>query len=347
MESSERTGKMQSASSETSTCMSNKEWFRNAQFGLMVHWGLYSLPAGEWKGQRMPFIGEWAQSYFRIPNTEYDYLAKVFNPILFDAESWVKLAAEAGMQYVVITSKHHDGFAMYRSRVDAFNIYDATPFQRDVIAEIAEACQKHDVKLGLYYSQDLDWHEPNGGGYTRGHTNCGVMSWTNDWDFPDNQRKDYTQCFRDKIKPQVEELLQNYGELCLIWFDTPLTISLEQSTELFHLVEKYQPNCLVNSRIGNGLGDYQSMGDNEIPDQFMRDKLVETPATLNDTWGYKAFDQNWKPAKEVIRLKNHLNERGINYLLNVGPDYLGRIPAPSEDILKCVGAELRRQDLVE
>lgn len=286
--------------------MSNKDWFKNAEFGMMVHWGLYSLPAGEWQGQRMPFIGEWSQSYFRIPNDQYSTLASIFNPILFDAESWVKLAIDAGMQYLVVTSKHHDGFAMYHSRVDSFNICDSSPFGRDPVTELAEACQKHGLKLGLYYSQDLDWHEPNGGGYTEGHTNVGGMSWTNDWDFPDKDKKDYTQCFKDKIKPQVEELLQNYGELCLIWFDTPLTISSEQSTELFHLVKKYQPDCLVNTRIGNGLGDYRSMGDNEIPDQFMdQGELAESPATLNDTWGYKAFDQNWKPPEEVTYVKEH------------------------------------------
>jgi len=148
----------------------------------------------------------------------------------------------------------------------------------------------------------------------------------------------YTQCFHDKIKPQVEELLRNYGELCLVWFDTPLTVSPEQSAELFRTVKKRQPDCLVNTRIGNGLGDYRSMGDNEISDEFMGEALVETPATLNDTWGYKSFDQNWKSAQETLRLKNHLNERGVNYLLNVGPDYLGRIPAPCADVLAEVGA---------
>ena len=321
--------------------MDNKAWFRQAKFGMMVHWGLYSLPAGEWNGERMPFIGEWAQSYFRIPGHEYSQLAGAFNPILFIAQEWVRLALDAGMRYLVVTSKHHDGFAMYHSKVDRYNIVDATPFKRDVIGELAEACAKQGLKLGLYYSQDLDWHEPNGGGYTRGHTNCGVMSWTNDWDYPENDQKNYSQCFESKIKPQVEEILRNYGELCLIWFDTPLTISAEQSRELADLVKKYQPNCLINSRIGNHMGDYRSWGDNQIPDEFMKDGLFETPATLNDTWGYKAFDQNWKNADEVLRLKNHLNARGINYLLNVGPDYLGRIPGPSQQILREVGGKLK------
>jgi alpha-L-fucosidase len=319
--------------------MNNHDWFKQAKFGMMVHWGIYAVPAGEWQGQRMPFIGEWTQSYFRIPNAEYGALAAAFHPILFDADAWVRLAVDAGMRYLVVTSKHHDGFALFRSRADSYNICERTPFKRDVIAELAEACRKHGIRLGLYYSQELDWHEPHGGGYTAKYRNGGVMSWTNDWDFPDNDKKEYARCFECKIKPQVEELLRNYGDLCLIWFDTPFGITPEQSAELVALVKKYQPGCLVNTRIGNGLGDYRSMGDNEIPDAFMGDALAETPATLNDTWGYKSFDQNWKPAGEVLRLKRHLNERGINYLLNVGPDYLGRIPAPCVEILRQVGAE--------
>ncbi|MBQ8640873.1 MAG: alpha-L-fucosidase [Clostridia bacterium] len=318
--------------------MTNKEWFKQAKFGMMIHWGLYSLPAGEWRGQRMEDIGEWCQQYFRIPNAEYHKLAGIFNPILFNAEEWVKLAKDAGMQYMVFTSKHHEGFAMYHSRVSRFNIVDATPFGRDVMAELAEACYKHGLKLGLYYSQEIDWSEPNGGGYTSGRTWCGGKAyWTNNWDFPDDAHKNFTQCFEDKIKPQVKEILTGYGDICLIWFDTPGVITPEQSDELYNLVKHYQPDCLVNSRIGNGRGDYGSAGDNEIPDDDKGDMLYETPATLNDTWGYKSFDNNWKDAAEVRRIRNHLNARGINYLLNVGPDYLGRIPGPAMDILREVG----------
>ncbi len=321
--------------------MDSKQWFKQAKFGMMVHWGLYCLPAGEWQGKRMPHIGEWAQSYFRIKNEEYGRLSSAFNPILFNADEWVDLVVDSGMQYLVVTSKHHDGFAMYHSKVDKYNIVDATPFKRDVIGELAESCYKKNIKLGLYYSQELDWHEPNGGGYRSGHTNCNCMSWTNDWDYPDNEIKNYDQCFRHKIKPQVEEILRNYGDLCLIWFDTPHVIEPSQSMELYELVKKYQPNCLINSRIGNGVGDYRSWGDNQIPDVYMTEGLYETPATLNDTWGYKSFDQNWKSAEKVIQIKNHLNSRGINYLLNVGPDYLGRIPGPSVDILRAVGKRIR------
>ncbi|MBQ3178403.1 MAG: alpha-L-fucosidase [Clostridia bacterium] len=320
--------------------MTNREWFKQAKFGMMIHWGLYSLPAGEWRGERMTEIGEWCQQYFRIPNREYHKLAGIFNPIYFNAEEWVKLAKDAGMQYMVFTSKHHEGFAMYHSKVSKFNIVDATPFGRDVLAELAEACYKHDMKLGLYYSQELDWSEPNGGGYTSGKTWCGGRGyWTNNWDFPDDANKNFTQCFNDKIKPQVKEILTGYGDICLIWFDTPGVITPEQSEELYRMVKQYQPECLVNSRIGNGRGDYGSAGDNEIPEDDKGAMLFETPATLNDTWGYKSFDNNWKDAKTVKQIKEHLNARGINYLLNVGSDYLGRIPGPAVDILREVGRD--------
>ena len=322
--------------------MDSKKWFKEeAKFGMMIHFGLYSLLAGEYRGKRIPHIGEWIQSMYRIPNSEYSQLAKIFNPIYFDAEEWVLTAKAAGMNYMVVTSKHHEGFCLFDSAYDDFNCVKGSPFGRDIIGELAEACRKHGMKLGLYYSQELDWHEPNGGGYKSGHTNCGEMSWTNDWDYPDNEHKNFEQCFRNKTIPQVKEILTKYGDLCLIWFDTPHVITPEQSRELFDLVKSLQPDCLVNTRIGNGLGDYRSMGDNEIPDEYMNDILAESPTTLNDTWGFKYFDDDWKNADEVLRLKNHLNDRGVNYLLNVGPDHLGRIPAPAQDILREVGEKSR------
>lgn len=316
--------------------MNNKEWFRQAKFGMMVHFGLYSVLGGEWKNQRMPSVGEWIQAYYRIPNEEYAQLASVFNPIYFNAEEWIKLAKEAGMEYFVITSKHHDGFALFHSKADGFNVVDATPFGRDIIGEVAEACYKHNMKLGLYYSQELDWRHPHGGGYHVEQLNMdGTVYWTNNWDFPDDDHKDYSICFEEKIKPQVKEILTQYGELGLIWFDTPFVITKEQSMELYHMVKSYQPNCLINSRIGNGVGDYGSADDNVIPDE-KKEMLFESPCTLNDTWGYKSFDDNWKSPEKVRCIKKHLNERGINYLLNVGPDYLGRIPVPACEILKSI-----------
>lgn len=335
---------MRAAMASEADCVelaASKKWFKEAQYGMMVHWGLYSLLAGEWKGKRMSqkYIGEWIQQYFRIPNSEYSKLATAFNPIFFDAEEWVKIAQDAGMKYIVLTSKHHDGFAMFHSKVSKYNIVDATPFKRDVVLELAEACRKHGMKLGLYYSQDLDWHERGGGGFTKGKTwGGGVAYWTNNWDFPDSGRKEFDEYFESKSKPQVKEILTQYGDLCLIWFDIGSTLSEEQSNELYNLVRKLQPGCLINSRIGCGKCDYKSAGDNQIPNDDKSGMLFESPCTLNDTWGYKAFDQNWKSAARIREIREHLKVRGANYLLNVGPDYLGRIPGPSIDILRDASA---------
>lgn len=339
--------------------MDMRKWFKEAQYGMMVHWGLYSLLAGEWRGKRSNSYAEWIQTCLRIPNADYERLASAFNPIYFNAEEWVKFAKDCGMKYFVVTSKHHEGFAMYHSKVDKFNVVDATPFGRDVVGEIAEACYKHGMKLGLYYSQDLDWHEPHGGGYLSGHIPCSGTAWCNDWDFPENDKKDFDICFRNKIYPQVEEILRNYGELCLIWFDVPMTLEEKHSRQIFKLVKKYQPNCLINSRLGNGAYDYVSLGDNEIPKEMPENAefdpalmneidgfkpspygLYETAATMNDSWGYCAWDQNWKSAREIAEIKKKLNGMGINYLLNVGPDGLGRIPSASQEILREVAKTL-------
>lgn len=332
--------------------MDTHQWFKQAGYGMMVHWGLYSLLGGEYKGRKVRNYAEWAQSYFRIPNAEYGKLASAFNPVFFDADEWVKFAKECGMKYFVVTSKHHDGFAMFKSKADKYNVVDATPFGRDVMAELGEACYKHGLKFGLYYSQDLDWHEQHGGGYLSNHMGNSGTTWDNSWDFPDEESKDFSICFENKIMPQVEEILKGYGELCLIWFDVPMTINESQSRRIFEAVKRYQPNCLINSRLGNGAYDYVSLGDNEIPESIddVSGKsvdmnaiggfkpspygLYETAATLNDTWGFSIHDNNWKSPEFIRNTRNKLNSMGINYLLNVGPDHLGRINADSQRILR-------------
>ena len=253
------------------------------------------------------------------------------------------------MKYLVITTKHHDGFAMYHSKVDKYNVVDATPFGRDVVAELADACKKHGVKLGFYYSQDLDWHEQHGGGYLSNHIETAGTTWDNSWDF--TGEKDFSICFENKIIPQIKEIMTNYGEICVAWFDMPMTLTQEQSQKIYDTVKELQPNCLINSRLGNGKYDYVSMGDNEVPETLdvtddnidynsvdglkpSPNGLYETAATMNKTWGFSYRDQNWKPAEEIYRLKTHLNSLGMNYLLNVGLDGLGRIPLPSYKILK-------------
>ncbi|HWS85886.1 MAG TPA: alpha-L-fucosidase [Pyrinomonadaceae bacterium] len=302
------------------------KWFREARFGLFIHWGLYAVPAGEWKGKLVPGIGEWIMNRARIPVAEYEQLTKQFNPVEFDADAWVRLARDAGMKYLVITSKHHDGFAMYRSKASPYNIADATPFRRDPLKELSEACRKYGVRLGFYYSQTQDWHERDAAG--------------NDWDWPADRKRDFQRYLDEKVKPQVTELLTGYSPVALIWFDTPRDITREQSRELVELVHKLQPDCLVSGRVGHGLGDYDSAGDNQISVGKVR-RDWETPVTMNDTWGFKRDDQNWKPTGVLIRQLVQVSSRGGNYLLNVGPTAEGRIPAQSVERLTQVGRWLK------
>ncbi len=325
-------------------------WFKEAGYGMMLHWGLYSLLGGEYKGRRVRDYAEWIQSYFQIPVSEYEKLASAFNPLEFNAEDYCTLAVECGMKYIVITTKHHDGFAMFHSEVDKFNVYDSTPFHRDVLKEFAEACKKYNLKLGIYYSQDLDWHHPHGGGYLSNHMGNSGTTWDNSWDF--SGEKNFDICFEEKIIPQVKEIMTNYGEIALAWFDVPMTIKPWQSEMIYNTVRELQPDCLINSRLGNGKYDYVSLGDNEIPEKFeIRDEslidyndiggfkpspygLYETAATLNDTWGFSYYDTNWKSSQTVAEYRKHLNSLGINYLINIGPDPLGRIPVQALEILR-------------
>ena len=302
------------------------KWFREARFGMFIHWGLYSVPAGEWNGKLIPGLGEWIMNRAKIPVSQYEKLTTQFNPVKFNADAWVKIAADAGMKYLVITSKHHDGFAMYGSKASHYNIVDATPFGRDPLKELAAACQKAGIKFGFYYSQTQDWHEPDGVG--------------NDWDWPDDSKKDFSGYLERKVKPQVRELLTNYGPIGLIWFDTPRNMTKEQSQQLADLVHSIQPDCLVSGRVGNGVGDYDSAGDNQISvGKVTRD--WETPVTLNDTWGFKKDDTNWKSPAILIRQMVQVISRGGNYLLNVGPTSEGLIPQPSVERLAEVGQWLR------
>jgi alpha-L-fucosidase len=300
-------------------------WFRDARFGMFIHWGLYAIPAGEWKSQPIAGIGEWIMLRARIPVAEYERLAERFNPVYFDAEAWASLAARAGAKYLVITAKHHDGFCMFKSDVSDYSIVAATPFKRDPMLELAAACQRHGVKFCFYYSQTQDWHHPGGDG--------------NDWDY-DEAAKDFDDYVQNYVKPQVRELLTNYGPIGLIWFDTPKRMTTQQSRELVDLVHSIQPDCLVNGRIGNGLGDYAESRDNVIPTEELQNDW-EVPATINDTWGYKTGDQNWKSPSELVRKLVDCASKGGNYLLNVGPTAEGVIPSPSIERMHAVGDWLR------
>lgn len=301
-----------------------QQWWKDAKYGMFIHWGLYSQLAGKWKGQEVAGIGEWIMKRLEIPVAEYEKIATKFNPSAFNAEEYVNLAVEAGMKYIVITAKHHDGFAMYHSKCSTYNIVDATPFGRDPMTELAEACCKAGIKLCFYYSQAQDWHHPDGYGY-------GPV--------PD-EKKNFRRYLDEKCLPQLRELLTQYGDIGLIWFDTPQIMSEEHSREVRDFVKSIQPNCIISGRIGNQLGEYMCTGDNRIP-LLPYDGDWEVPATLNDTWGFKESDHNWKSPESVLRLLLKINSRGGNYLLNVGPDPAGRIPVESAEILKEVGKFVR------
>jgi len=300
-------------------------WWKEAKYGMFIHWGLYAQLAGSWNGREVVGNGEWIMKKFDIPVAEYEEVAKDFNPVDFDAAAWVKVAVDAGMKYIVITAKHHDGFALWHSKCSKYNIVDATPFGRDPIAELAAECKKAGLPLCFYYSQAQDWHDPDGYGY-------GPV--------PDED-KNFRRYLDEKCKPQLKELLTQYGDIGLIWFDTPVIMSYEHSLELKNYVKVLQPNCIVSGRIGNKLGEYMSTGDNRIP-LLPYDGDWEVPATLNDTWGFKTNDQNWKRPKDILNLLLKINSRGGNYLLNVGPDAKGRIPQPSIDVLNEVADFVRK-----
>jgi len=307
------------------------KWWRDAKFGMFIHWGLYAVPAGEWKGEVTDEYSEWIMFHKKITVSEYELLAKKFNPEKFNADAWVKLAKQAGMKYMIITAKHHDGFAMYDSKVSGYDIVDATPFGRDVIKELSDACAKEGIRFGVYYSVDRDWHHTDAGGNELGQSNT--------WDYPDESKKDFNLYFSNFAKKQIEELLTQY-ELSVLWFDGIGIKTYAQNEELLRLIREHHPNCLVNSRLGDWMsyewGDYRSMDDNQISNRDLGYGW-ENPGTINHTYGYNRHDRDWKSHTEIIHMLVDIASNGGNYLLNIGPRADGTIPAESIRVLQEVG----------
>ena len=307
------------------------EWFRRDKFGMFIHFGPYSMLAGEWNGQQVP-IGdeaEWIMQRLNIPVLKYRDIARDFNPIRFDAAAIARLAKLAGMKYLVVTAKHHDGFAMYHSKVSPYNIVDWTKFGRDPVKELAEACAKEGIRFCVYYSHREDWDHRDGYG--------------NHWDY-DVSKKDFPRYLREKSLPQMRELLTNYGPLGLVWFDRGIDTP-QQAMAFVNLVRELQPQCLINGRVGNYgrdlMGDYQNMNDNGMPTGGLQE-YWETPQTLNRTWGYSRFDQDWKTPAGVVQRLVEVVSKGGNYLLNIGPMGDGSVPPPSVAVLEQVGSWVRR-----
>ncbi|MBV9469069.1 MAG: alpha-L-fucosidase [Abitibacteriaceae bacterium] len=298
------------------------KWWREAKFGMFIHWGVYSVPAGFYQGKEVPGIGEWIMNRGKIPVAEYRAFAKQYNPVKYNPEAWVELAKAAGMKYIVITSKHHDGFANFDSKASDWNIVKATPYGKDVLKPLAEACRRNGIKLGFYYSQAQDWNNP-GGAAAGGH-----------WDKA--QDGDMDAYIKNVAVPQVKEILSNYGPISVLWWDTPVDMTKERAAQFIPLL-KLQPGIIMNNRLGGGY-----RGDTETPEQFVpatgfpgRD--WETCMTMNDTWGFKSNDNHWKSTESLIRNLVDIASKGGNYLLNVGPTSEGLIPQPSVERLQAIG----------
>ena len=297
-------------------------WWREARFGLFIHWGVYSVPAGTHKGEQIENIGEWIMHYGQIPVAEYQQYSKQFNPVDYDPEAWVLMAKNAGMKYIVITAKHHDGFALFDTAVSDWDIVDATPYGKDLLKPLAEAARKHDIKLGLYYSHAQDWVHP-GGSFWDGHG----------WDPAQNGSMD--DYIRDIAVPQVKELFTNYGEISILWWDTPIDMTPARAAMFDGLVE-LQPGIIVNNRLLYGHdGDLRTPEQNVPPTGLDYD--WEACMTMNTTWGYKSYDDDWKSSEQLIRNLVDSASKGGNYLLNVGPMANGEIPQASIQRLKDVG----------
>lgn len=305
-------------------------WWRDAKFGLFIHWGVYAVPAGIYKGERVKGYAEKIMSGAKIPMAEYQLYAREFNPVKFDADAWVEMARNAGMKYIVITAKHHDGFAMYPTKVNLWSLEGASPWKLDPLQELAEACRKYGLKLGFYYSQAQDWN--NGGSVSGGSQNK--------WD--PAQHHDLDDYIDNVAVPQVRELLTRYGEFpAVLWWDTPGSgrpnITRAQAVRLRKLVHELRPDVITNNRLGGGfMGDTQ-VAEQNIPPEGFPGLDWETCMTMNGTWGYSRADDRWKSAEVLLRHLCNIASKGGNFLLNVGPTSEGVIPEPSIEVLNEIG----------
>jgi alpha-L-fucosidase len=294
-------------------------WWREAKFGMFIHWGLYAVPAGEWQGKRMPGAGEWIMEQGHIPREEYAPLQKQFNPVKFDARQWVAIAKAAGMKYIVITSKHHDGFCLFDSKLTDYDVM-GTPFGRDVLKELADECHKQGIQICWYHSI-MDWYQPDAKGKN----------------FPK---------YAEHLRGQLKELLTNYGRIGVLWFDGEWINEWteQQGRDLEKYLRGLQPELIVNNRVGKrkrSPGDFGTP-EQEIPATGTPGWDWETCMTMNGTWGYRKDDQNWKSTSDLIRKLIDIVSKGGNFLLNVGPTAEGLIPEPSVERLAAMGRWLER-----
>jgi alpha-L-fucosidase len=303
--------------------------FDDGNYAMFIHWGLYSNLANKVDGKTYYGIGEWIMNprMANIPPAKYIQLARDFDPARFDATEIAKLAKDAGMKYIVVTAKHHDGFAMFHSQVNPFNIVNATPFQRDVMKELAAACKEEGIGLGFYYSHNQDWTFPGGGNGPKTDA--------------DGKPATFDDYFKRKCLPQVKEITSGYGPLEIVWFDTPGNMPKKYVQQLVDVVRENQPNALVSGRAGHGLGDYQTLGDMDVPNRNVPG-MWESVDTTNDSWAFAWYDENWKTPQEILRRLVACVGRGGTYMLNIGPRGDGTIPERAARSLRQAGNWIRR-----
>jgi alpha-L-fucosidase len=315
------------------------KWWREAKVGLFIHWGLYSLPGGVWKGDPVnAAYAEHLQLRAQIPIHEYERIAHQFDAHQFDASVWVRAAKDAGLKYMIFTAKHHEGFAMYDSQVSDYTIVKSSPFGRDPVAELADACKRENMVLCLYYSHAMDWHHPDSQGNTLDFpANIGAYDPLHAWVEDENKSIRYERYLQEKAFPQVKELLTQYGPIGILWFDCGHKITDEQGKQFVDLVHETQPSCLVNRRVRReGFGDYENTGDNQRHISAQQ-RDWESIATLNHSWGYNQTDHAWRSPEEVLHDMIHVVSMGGNYVINVGPTGDGNFDAKSLELLGVIG----------
>ncbi len=320
-------------------------WWRDARFGMFVHWGAYAVPAGVYHGERSWSTGEWLMNTSHVPIPEYEGFARRFDPERFDADAWVRAAQDAGMKYIVVTSKHHEGFSMFGSKVSRYNIVDFTPFRRDPLKELAAAAKRRGMKLGFYYSI-TDWHHPDAQAPNYPEYNS-----------PKRVNPNFHRYVESYLKPQLRELLTNYGDVAILWFDGDWIDDWTEADarEVYDYVRALRPGIIVNNRIGkgrNGMAGFSGAGgaiglgdfgtpEQQVPPQGLPGVDWESCLTMNDTWGYKSFDDNWKDTRTLVRTLVDVASKGGNLLLNVGPRADGTIPPESLARLREIGQWLK------
>ena len=323
-------------------------WWREAKFGCFIHWGVYSTFGGEWNGKPFRGYAEHMMRINKIPRAEYEAkVVSVFNPVKFNADEWVRLIKSARMNYVIITAKHHDGFAMYPSAVTHYNIRDATSFKRDPMRELRDACRKNGIRFGFYYSHAFDWEHPDAPGNDWDYDNPGGdkglhggVQWYDQ--HPDllEKAKRYVD---QKAIPQIVELLKNY-QPDILWFDTPSKLPLSENIRIMKAVRAADANVIINGRLARGggysFGDYKNTGD-RAAEIVPTEGDWETIPTTNESYGYHKYDLSHKPVSHFIQLMAKTAARGGNMLMNIGPMGDGLIDPKDQQILRRVGAWLK------